>query len=111
MRLRQLLCLALLVAAPAFAQDKPPQLEPLPDVPPPPENLQDEGTDPEVTITTRGEEKVEEYRINGHLYMVKVIPKVGEPYYLVDSKGDGVFSRYDPSNKQLSVPMWVIKRW
>ena len=110
MRLRQLLCLALLVAAPAFAQDKP-KLEPLPDVPPPPENLQDESSEPEVTITTRGEEKIEEYRINGQLYMVKVIPKVGEPYYLVDSKGDGVFSRYDPSNKQLSVPMWVIKRW
>ncbi len=110
MRLRQFAFLFLLAAAPVFAQDKP-KLEPLPEIPPPPPSLQDDSEEPEVTITTRGEEKVEEYRINGRLYMIKVMPKVGPSYYLVDTKGDGVFSRYDPANKPLSVPMWVIKRW
>jgi len=31
---------------------------------------------PEITITERGETTVEEYRINGQLYMIKIIPKI-----------------------------------
>jgi len=43
--------------------------------------------------------------------MIKVTPKVGKPYYLVDHKGDGVFSRADDNERSLSVPMWLIKSW
>jgi phytoene dehydrogenase-like protein len=52
----------------------------------------------------------EEYRIGGRLYMVKVIPKKGPPYYLIDPNGSGVFVRSDLA-PDVSPPMWVIKRF
>ena len=66
--------------------------------------------EPEVTITTQGADRHEEYRVRGQLYMIKVIPAKGKPYYLIDNEGSGQFSRSDfaPSIK---VPMWVIKRF
>ncbi len=66
--------------------------------------------EPEVTITTQGADRREEYRVRGQLYMIKVIPAHGKPYYLIDNEGSGQFSRSDfaPSVK---IPMWVIKRF
>ena len=66
-------------------------LEPVPEaVPPPPEQVQSgEALEPEVTIIHKKDATVEEYRINGNLYMIKVIPVVGPSYYLVDQDGDG----------------------
>ncbi len=65
--------------------------------------------EPEVTITTRGETTYEEYRANGRLYMVKVIPKRGKPYYLVyDEFGKARRTDLQPSTV---VPQWVIKTW
>ncbi|MHB8534940.1 MAG: DUF2782 domain-containing protein [Sulfuricaulis sp.] len=91
----------------------------VPEPPPPPENYnpptvpgaQNTGQpEPEVTITTKGKEKHEEYRINGRLYMIKVIPAHGKPYYLIDKAGNGQFHRSD-FEPRISVPMWVIKSW
>jgi hypothetical protein len=70
----------------------------------------DSGLEPEVTITTRGDTKYEEYRINGRLYMIKVTPKVGKPYYLIDDDGAGQFRRSD-LEPRISVPRWTIKSW
>ena len=64
--------------------------------------------EPQVTIVQRGKEKVEEYRANGRLYMIKVTPPIGAPYYLVDYRGDGKFSRQDGLDPGVHVPMWVI---
>ena len=36
--------------------------------------------EPDVTIRQEGERTVEEYRVNGFLYAVKVIPKNGKPF-------------------------------
>ncbi len=36
------------------------------------------GIEPEVTITTKGTEIHEEYRANGRLYMIKVVPAKGK---------------------------------
>lgn len=67
---------------------------------------------PEITITERGETTVEEYRINGQLYMIKIIPKKGVPYYLVDSNGDGMLSRrFNDLSPGFLIPSWVILRW
>lgn len=106
---RTLPLLLLAVAAPLAAQQLP-ELEPLPEPPPMPEGAAGEALEPEVTILKRGEDTVEEFRIRGRLYMIKVTPPHGVPYYLVDYEGDGVMARQDvmPS---LSVPMWVIKSW
>ena len=91
----------------------------VPTPPPPPENynppaapeLPDAGQpEPEVTITTKGTEIHEEYRLNGRLYMIKVVPKKGKPYYLIDQEGSGQFRRSDFESR-ISIPTWVIKRF
>ncbi|QID16639.1 DUF2782 domain-containing protein [Nitrogeniibacter mangrovi] len=102
--------LALLLPRVSLAQDPPPNLEAVPAPPPIPAGVSEEDFQPEVTIKKRGEETVEEFRVHGKLYMVKVTPAHGVPYYLVDRKGDGVFERETAEHK-LSVPMWVIKSW
>jgi hypothetical protein len=82
------------------------------DAPPPPRMSSSDSIDePQVTITKHAEQTVEEYRVGGKLYMIKITPKVGPPYYLVDDLGDGKFSRQDRLDSGLRVPRWVIKRF
>jgi hypothetical protein len=107
---RKLLILALACALPAFAQ-QPANLEPLPEPPPPPPGMAEDDFEPEVTIVKRGEDTVEEYRIRGRLYMMKVTPPHGTPYYLIDQRGNGQFVRAQEAVPTLSVPMWVIHSW
>lgn len=125
MRVIFLLILAVLIApalaaepAPNGAKNKAPVAS-VPPPPPPPENynppavpeLPDAGQpEPEVTITTKGTEIHEEYRLNGRLYMIKVVPKKGKPYYLIDYEGSGEFRRSD-FDSRIAIPTWVIKRW
>ncbi|HQW19505.1 MAG TPA: DUF2782 domain-containing protein [Rhodocyclaceae bacterium] len=100
---------ALLLALPAVAQTQPEGLQPLPDLPPPPQvGESDTSLEPQVVITKRGNDRVEEYRANGKLYMLKITPPHGVPYYLIDEKGDGKMSRQDSMDSGLRVPMWVI---
>ena len=67
---------------------------------------------PEVTIIHRSKGLVEEYRINGRLYMIKVVPKKGIPYFLVDSDGDGNFDRRENElDPELLIPSWTLFRW
>ncbi len=110
---RLLLLVVLLIGVTAHAQNAaPPDLEPLPEAPPPPPGLADEELgEPEVTIQQRGEDTYEEYRVNGQLYMVKVTPRIGVPYYLVDPVGTGSFARQDGLGADTRPPMWVIKRF
>lgn len=93
----------------AFAQAK----EPLPDVPPPPPEMEafDESMEPEVTIVQKGEEKREEYRLRGKLYMIKVTPAVGPAYYLVDQLGNGEFVQRDITHGVVSPPKWILLSW
>ena len=107
--LRHLLALGLLGIALPLAAQQLPKLEPLPEPPPPPPGLApDPALEPQVTITTRGEDKVEEYRVNGKLYAVKVTPPHGVPYFLMDTTGDGSMVRRDALDSGLRVPQWVI---
>ena len=107
--MRRLFALALLGIALPLAAQQPPKLEPLPEPPPPPTGLApDPALEPEVTITRRGEDKVEEYRVNGKLYAIKVTPPHGVPYFLMDETGDGSMSRRDSLDSGLRVPQWVI---
>ena len=94
----------------AAAQQRPADLQPLPEPPPPPPRMADDPLEPQVTIRKQGEDHVEEHRVNGKLYMIKVTPPHGTPYYLVDHKGDGNFSHSETgvADKGISVPMWVI---
>ena len=75
-----------------------------------------DGFDPtgvEINIITEGEKTIEEYSINGRVYMVKIQKKGFAPYYLIDRDGDG---RMDEQVSELmahtiSPPNWVIFRW
>jgi len=108
-----------MLAAQAADKEKPATL---PEPPPPVKNYkaqpapvaqqQDAGAlpEPEVTITTKGADRHEEYRMGGRLYMVKVIPKKGRPYYLVDKEGRGEFVQ-DDLQSDIKPPMWIIKRF
>lgn len=108
--MRRLFALTLLGIALPLAAQQLPRLEPVPEPPPPPPGLvPDPALEPQVTITTRGEDRVEEYRINGRLYAVKVTPPHGVPYFLMDDTGSGVMSRRDSLDSGLRVPQWVIR--
>lgn len=109
-----LICLGSALVYGAPAAEVPP--------PPPPADVQDGGPDaapppvegeelkPEVTIIRRDKEVVEEYRINGRLYKVKVTPKHGKPYYLLYRDGpEGKPIRSDTDD--LQTPQWVIFSW
>ncbi len=85
-------------------------------VPAPPELPQrtesGEPIEPEVTIIQREDAEIEEYRVNGRLYMVKVKPNNGPAYYLVDRDGDGhMESRISGIKDDPIVPQWVIFSW
>ncbi|MCZ6718762.1 MAG: DUF2782 domain-containing protein [Gammaproteobacteria bacterium] len=88
-------------------------LEVVPEPPPLPEPVQSgEVLEPEITIIQKEEVTVEEYRINGILYMVKVTPSVGLPYYLIDQDGDGVMeTQMDGIYADPVVPQWVLFSW
>ena len=89
---------------------RPPNLQPVPEPPPPPKGFElDSALEPQITTVRRGTETVEEYRLGGRLYMMKVTPASGgTPYYLVDSHGDGSFARQSTHDTGLRPPMWVI---
>lgn len=85
---------------------------PLP--PPMPESVpgsEQEELQPEVTIIQRGEDVIEEYRSGGQLYMIKITPSMGKPYYLIDSDGDGSLEtrRNDFDNPEII--QWRIFTW
>lgn len=111
--MRKLLLAFLLVfacAVGAQAPSRPPNLQPVPEPPPPPPGMElDPSLEPQVTIIKRGIDTVEEYRIGGRLYMLKVIPPHGKPYFLVDNLGNGTFTRQDSFDTGFRVPMWVIQ--
>lgn len=110
--MRRLLVLLAFVATSALAQtSKPADLQPLPAIPPPPPEIVpfDSALEPQVTIRKREGDTVEEYRRDGRMYMIKVTPPHGVPYYLVDTEGDGNFSRMETLDDRTRVPMWIIK--
>ena len=109
MRLITTLFLSSLCAAAIAAQPQPPDLQPLEPPPPFDASSQDADLGPQVTITKHTEQIVEEYRTKGgKLYMIKITPKVGKPYYMVDDQGDGKFSRQESLDIGVRPPRWVI---
>lgn len=117
MKLVLAVLLLLLSASATAADDEPPPSEeefsdaPLP--PDLPDPLQSgEPIEPEVTIKQRGDEVIEEYRVNGQLYMVKITPQIGPSYYLIDRDGDGrMEARMSDIYDDTIVPQWVLFSW
>jgi hypothetical protein len=107
--------LLIMLSGPGFSADAaaPPDLVPLddqPDIPAPIES--GETMQPDVTITKRGKETVEEYRINNRLYMVKITPVIGPPYYMMDTDGNGTLDqRRGTIQEGMKIPQWVLFSW
>lgn len=120
------LSFALFFALPLMAQsDRPKNLVPLPEIPElpelndtdlpelaappplPPDMELDPELEPQVTIIKRGEDTIEEYRRNGELYMIKVTPRVGFPYYMVRNRGRMNEHSGEPGGN-VSTPMWRL---
>ncbi|HNC53276.1 MAG TPA: DUF2782 domain-containing protein [Accumulibacter sp.] len=110
MRCFPAILVAVLLASASARAQTPTDLQPLPVVPPPPPDMAplDASLEPQVTITKRDGNTVEEHRVNGKLYKIKVTPEHGVPYYLVDREGDGNFSQETMGSPEVSVPTWVI---
>ena len=112
MRLLTFLLLSGFSVAAFAAKPVPGNLEPL--APPPafdaaPDAAAD--SEPQVTITPQAVQKIEEYRIGGKLYMIKVTPAVGAPYYLVDDRGDGKFARQESLDSGFRPPRWILHKF
>lgn len=94
----------------AVAGKLPDNLQPMEPPPPfeassPDENIEDA---PEITIIKRTGQSVEEFRVGGRLYMIKVTPAEGASYYLIDEKGDGKFSRQESLDSGVRPPQWLL---
>jgi hypothetical protein len=104
-------CALLLAAGAAQAQaappGEPPTLEPLPEIPLPPD-LGDTELEPQITITQKDGEIVQEARVNGRIAWIKVTPRHGRPYFLVPDSGGYMFIRRDSLDSGLKVPLWVL---
>ena len=81
---------------------KPPEL---------PSVYQGETVEPQVSIIDTGQERIYEYRVRGQLYMVKVQPQVGPPYYLLDTTGDGQLDTRKGRVWNSRIPQWVLFSW
>lgn len=101
-----------LMFAPLFAQGKEPpkDLQPLEDIPPPTISTEENPDEPQITIIKKEGETIEEYRISGQLYMMKVTPSHGVPYYLYKEDQEGGWTNTGP-NPPLSIPKWTIFRF
>ncbi|MFA5919814.1 MAG: DUF2782 domain-containing protein [Methylococcaceae bacterium] len=102
------------LAFPAFAVDEqPPKLEAVPEAPEPPMPVQSgETLEPDITIIRKGKSTIQEYRRGGRLYMIKVVPDIGPPYYFLDNDGDGKMDvRRDDLDKGSNINMWKILEW
>lgn len=112
--LPSLLCMLLLQGAITMthaADANKAQRELLEEVPPPPKVIEGEPMEePQVTIRKKGKETIEEYRLNGKLYMMKVTPEGGVPYYLHKNDPEGPWVNDGPT-PPLSVPQWILFRF
>lgn len=106
----------------AQTSQQPDNLIPLPEIPEspsageenglPPELGLDPSLEPEITIH-EGKDKtmIEEYRVNGELYVIKITPRIGKPYYLLNRRSAAGMPHRGDMESGISVPMWQIYRF
>jgi hypothetical protein len=74
--------------------------------------VEDDTTAEDIKIIRKGKKTIQEYYRGGQIYMIKVIPDIGPPYYFIDSNGDGrVDMNRGDRNLDSNVNMWKIVEW
>lgn len=104
-----MLLIALLAGQGAWsAEEERLEIETLPPEPDLPQQLEEA----EVTIIQQEGRVIEEYRLDGQLRAIRVIPVTGRPYYLIDTDGDGSLDqRRFTLSDDILVPGWVVHSW
>ena len=102
--------LALPAVAQSVARERPAGTMPLDEPPAAPPLVQ---ADPalESQVTTRTDDQgqvVQEYRVNGKVYMERVTPRHGRSYVVTHDRGDGTLMRQDNTLDTLRVPQWTL---
>jgi len=105
--------LSAMLLAPVFVlADDQEEFTPVPEPPVLPDPVESgEELEPEITIIRRDDAIITEYRVNGNLYMVKIVPEFGPPYYLIDRDGDGIMEGRTSIYDDIIVPQWVLFSW
>ncbi len=108
-----LLFCASLIAVSAQEEYTEEDLAPVPEPPTIPDPLKSgQAIEPQVTIIRKDDAIIEEYRLDGRLYMTKITPAAGPAYYLVDRDGDGQMeTRMSEIYDDFVVPQWVLFSW
>ncbi len=102
------ICLLASVGQTSFAQSNEPPLVDAPEPPTLPEPVRSgEVLEPDVTIVHGEKETVYEYRVNGELRAIKVVPDGAPAYYLVDGDGDGALD----TQRHALAPDFLINSW
>lgn len=97
-----LLALALAPPTPAVVPD---------DAPDPARDEAEAKAAPTVSIRVQDNgDRVEEYAINGVIYMVKITPARGPAYYLMDTDGNGRLDR-DGLDGGVAPVYWTVYEW
>jgi hypothetical protein len=67
---------------------------------------------PQVRVRDYENRTVEEFSVNNNVYMVRITPAAGAPYYLVDTDGSGdmEWNRGQP-DRDIQVPQWALMSW
>ncbi len=100
-----IISLSLLFSYPAFAAE-------VEDTPPPmPAESSEDKPKADIRVVKKGDVTMTEYRMNGHLYQIKVTPAVGPSYFLIDPNGKGNFVRQSGPSENIAIPSWVLFSW
>jgi len=62
--------------------------------------------EPQITVRQEQDRTIREYRANGQLYAIEIIPNQGSSFFLVDHDGNGNFERQEGG--QVAVPQWAL---
>ena len=85
------------------------------ETPPPslPESADDSRNipEPDVRIIRKKDAVIEEYRVNGRVRYVKITPRNGKPYYMVDTDGDGVLETRENDLDNPPINRWILLEW
>jgi hypothetical protein len=107
--MRRLFATLLVLPLAAFAQ-QPPQLEPIPEPPPPAIGVDDDTAAPGVTLQRDGETH-EEFEVDGQR-AIRVTRPDGSVYYLIEAEpGSGLMAGQQSSDTGIRVPQWRILQW